>query len=63
MYKTNKQMHEKHADQLPRLQEYLLYLIGSEQQRRWSDRADVQADLRFCCSHMAYTGFLMMWLK
>ena len=25
--------------------------------RRWSDCADAQADLRFCCSHMAQTGF------
>ena len=24
--------------------------------------ADAQADLCLCCSHMAKTGFLMMWL-
>ena len=23
---------------------------------------DAQADLHVCCSHMAKTGFLMMWL-
>ena len=37
----------------------VLYYLGSEQQRRWSDCADVQADLSLCCSHMAKTGFLM----
>ena len=35
---------------------------GSEQQRRWSDCADVQADLHLCCSHMTWMGFLMTWL-
>ena len=31
----------------------ILYYLSSEQQRRWSDCADVQADLRLCCcSHM-----------
>ena len=30
----------------------------SEQQRRWSDCAYAQADLRLCRSHMAKTGFL-----
>ena len=29
------------------------YSLGSEQQRCWSDCADVQADLHLCCSHMA----------
>ena len=29
-----------------------LHYLGSEQQRRWSDCADAQADLRLCCSHM-----------
>ena len=29
------------------------FCLGSEQQRRWSDCADAQADLRLCCSHMA----------
>ena len=24
-----------------------------QQQRRWSDSADAQADMRLCCSHMA----------
>ena len=24
--------------------------------------ADAQTDLRVCCSHIAKTGFLMMWL-
>ena len=40
----------------------VLYYIGSEQQRRWSDCADAQGDLRLCCSHMAKTGFLITWL-
>ena len=31
---------------------YEVYYPGSEQQRRWSDCADAQADLRLCCSHM-----------
>ena len=31
----------------------ILHYLGSEQQRRWSDCADAQADLRLCCSHMA----------
>ena len=31
----------------------VLYSLGSEQQRRWSDCMDAQADLRLCCSHMA----------
>ena len=30
----------------------ILYCLSSEQQRRWSDCTDVQADLRLCCSHM-----------
>ena len=30
----------------------ILYYLSSEQQRRWSDCADAQADLRLCCSHM-----------
>ena len=29
------------------------FCLGSEQQRRWTDCADAQADLRLCCSHMA----------
>ena len=29
------------------------FCLDSEQQRRWSDCADAQADLRLCCSHMA----------
>ena len=29
-----------------------LHYLGSEHQRRWSDCADAQADLRLCCSHM-----------
>ena len=40
----------------------ILYYPGSELQRRWSDCADAQADLRLCCSHMVETGFLMTWL-
>ena len=40
---------------------YYFYL-GSEQQRCWSDCLDAQADLRLCCSRMAQTGFLMIWL-
>ena len=27
------------------------FCFGSEQQRRWSDCADAQVDLRLCCSH------------
>ena len=38
---------------------FKLYYPGSEQQRRWSDCADAQADLHLCCPHMAKTGFLM----
>ena len=30
----------------------ILYCLSSEQQRRWSDCADAQADLRLCRSHM-----------
>ena len=41
----------------------VLYYLSSEQQRRWSDCTDWQADLRLCCLHMSWTGFLMMWLK
>ena len=41
----------------------ILYYLGSEQQRRWSDCADAQADLRLCCLHMTWTGFLITWLK
>ena len=40
----------------------VLYYLGSEQQRCWSDCADAQADLHLCCSHMAKTGILMTWL-
>ena len=29
-----------------------LHYLGSEQQRRCSDCADAQADLRLCCSNM-----------
>ena len=32
---------------------YYLSYLGSEQQKRWSDWAEAQADLRCCCSHMA----------
>ena len=35
----------------------ILYYLSSEQQRRWSDCADAQADLRLCCSHMASDTF------
>ena len=41
----------------------MLYYPESEQQRCCLDCADVQADLRLCCSHMAKTGFLMTWLN
>ena len=41
----------------------VLYYLGSEQQRCWSDCTDAQADLRLRCLHLAKTGFLMMWLK
>ena len=34
-------------------QVYKSYNPSSEQQRCWSDCADTQADLCFCCSHMA----------
>ena len=40
----------------------ILYYLGSEQQRCWSACTDAEADLCLCCSHMAQTGFLMMWL-
>ena len=30
----------------------VLYYLGSQQQRRWSDCADAQIDLPLCCSHM-----------
>ena len=41
-----------------RLQQvYISYYLSSEQQRCWADCADAQADLRFCCSHMAYDTF------
>ena len=33
------------------------FCLGSEQQRRWSDCADAQADLCLCCSHLAYDTF------
>ena len=33
------------------------FCLGREQQRRWSDCADAQADLRLCCSHMALDTF------
>ena len=33
------------------------FCLGSDQQRRWSDCADAQADLRLCCSHMALDTF------
>ena len=39
-----------------------IYYLSSEQQKCWSDYADAQTDLHLCCSHMAKTGFLMMWL-
>ena len=29
----------------------------SEQQRRWSECVDAQADLRLCCSHVALDMF------
>ena len=34
-----------------------LHYLGSEQQRRWSDCANAQADLRLCCSHMTWHVF------
>ena len=34
-----------------------LHYLGSEQQRRWSDSADAQADLRLCWSHMTKDTF------
>ena len=37
-------------------------LARQQKQRRSSDCADAQADLRLCCSHMAKAGFLMTWL-
>ena len=36
---------------------HVSFCLGSEQQRRWSDCADAQADLRLCCSHMAKRHF------
>ena len=38
------------------------YYLSSKQQRCWSDCVDAQADLHLCCSQMAWTVFLMMWL-
>ena len=38
-------------------------LSKERKQRRWSYCADAQADLHLCCSHIAWTGFLMMRLK
>ena len=35
----------------------IFYYLSSEQQRRWSDCADAQADLRLCCSHMTLDTF------
>ena len=35
----------------------VLYYLGSEQQRCWSDCMDAQSDLRLCCSHMASDTF------
>ena len=35
-----------------RLQNLEIYYLSSEQQRRWSDCTDAQADLRICCLHM-----------
>ena len=40
----------------------VLYYPGGEKQRRWSDCAHAQADLRLCCSHIAKTVFLISWL-
>ena len=31
----------------------ILYYLGGDQQRPWSDCADAQAELSLCCSHMA----------
>ena len=39
-----------------------IVLSRQPKQKRWSDCADVQADLRLCCSHMTKTAFLMTWL-
>ena len=36
-----------------RYRQEVSFCLGSRQQRHWSDCADVQADLRLCCSHMA----------
>ena len=35
----------------------VLYYLSSEQQRRWSDCTDAQADLRLCCSRMTLDTF------
>ena len=35
----------------------VLYYLGSEQQRCWSDCADAQADLHLCCAHYGKTRF------
>ena len=67
MWNSNRTAHPQRlsrALQFQQLQQVeVLYYPGSEQQRRWSDYADAQADLRLCCSHMAKTDFLMTWLK
>ena len=44
---------------LPTLKLEILYYLGSEHQRCWSDCVDAQADLHLCCLHMAKMGFLV----
>ena len=40
-----------------------IILSKQQKQRRWWDCANVQADMRLCCLHMAKTDFPMTWLK
>ena len=35
----------------------------SAQQRRWSDRAEAQADLSLRCAQSQFVGFVVRWLK
>ena len=35
----------------------ILYYLGSEQQMRWLECADAQAELCLCCSHMVLNRF------
>ena len=40
----------------------LLYYLGMNN-KDTDLTTDAQADMHLCCTYMAYTGFLMMWLN